>query len=688
MTTKQQKTQMPVVLRCIPISKDLKRYFWSKYQHLRTHSGPKYAAATFKELRQVIMTYVDSPDRIARKEEFIALCPVRKNGWLRKLFLYADTQPHHVLQFLKLYTTEAEPVVSEREAAEKMDQELKATAEAWPETPISYELDEWLWALTHRHYVKDLIYYVYTVGYVDNPVFDGYYPEYTLAMLNATIPRMKRSGYSLKWCFNHFLGYLSKMDRIFTPRRMTDEDALQKVRNHLPKMEDYAFWGKGSKPISQIYDANGIICDASGENPFEEDLMSLFSLDQVWHPATRPIMEVLPDSLTDMADEVNAAEEGMEVVGHIRQIPKKGTVVRRSIADPNKFLQAGLVPFQQLLRSMTNRIPRNCQFDQTKMNLRIRAELDSGFAGSVDLHQATDWLPLRWFEQISDTYFFRWFPEDAHEVSSGDYVPEDKFVVDSFRLFALMARAIWDNEGLESAWASGQPLGTLPSFEILTLTHFAICEALSWLTGDTSSPYALLGDDVVFFNEVVRKNYITHMTEHKIPLSLHKSYENRLTEFAGVLYVENQEPRYASDVPFISWYNLFDYQRATRVVIHYRDLPKDVKGRLVKLASSYHSALRPEDLYTAMQICADVPIQVTQINELIGQLVVNFYSSDPSLPEQAVEGLYGFQFLGHVGTYDDQTRLPTARRKPAKWWKKKVRPETTTAIAARCLVHN
>lgn len=670
-----QKSSLPIVLQSMPISKDLKRYFWSKYNWLKTNNGAKYAATTFKELRQVMMSYIDCLDRHERIEEFVARCPVRKNGWLRKLFAYADTQPLCVLQFLKLYTVESEPVVSAEEAAAEMHAEL---LEAQP-VGIPSVIYSWMWVLTHKTEYKQIVYDAWR-GIYREPS----HSELAWVVKSAQVltTEMKGKGCTCNDAIRVSLRYVDKMLRILTPRQYSDSECLYLVQKRLPTMKSYKKWS-GDSPVPTDYGEDGMLPD--GDNPFEEDLMSLFSLSEMWGSEVQTIMDVLPEELTELASEVNEPEEGMEVVGHIRQIPKKGTVVRRSIADPNKFLQAGLEPFRKFLRSMTNKVPRNCQFNQGKMDEAIRTNLNYGFAGSVDLHKATDWLPLLWFSALEVFMSETWYPEIASSsVLDGKQCFENSRLYASRTLFYRMCSALWDNEGFSSRWQRGQPLGTTPSFEILTLTHFCVLEALCWSNGLVDSPYALLGDDVVIFDEQVREGYIRLMNAVDSPLSLHKSYSGRMTEFAGKVHVVNQKAQYCSDVPMVSWSNLFDYQRSTGIVISYRDLPKEVKARLQKYASTYQPGLRPEDLYRAMQLCADVPT-ATHMTEVIGELVKNYYTATKDEPHEGIPRLYGFVYSGRSGLYDHQVVLPAIRRK-AKWWTKKVRPESTTSIARRCLL--
>jgi hypothetical protein len=581
-----------------------------------------------------------------------------------------------------------EPVVTPEEAAEAMNSELE---EAEPCVANSL-IAAWLLCISNGTKYKDMLCRAWKFGLV--PSRDSYPSEKILCdRLNRVAQSAKDAGISLAKFLAVELKYGDKVRKALTPSYLDDDAVLYTTAKHLPVMEDYAFFGKGQRRVSNDYDEAGLL--GTGENPFEEDLMGLLSLLEMWDDSVRNLEDVLPESLLEYASEVNPPDDEV-FVGHIRQIPKPGTVVRRSIADPNKFLQAGIAPYRKFLRSMTSRIPRNCQFNQNRFDKEISDRLNTGGVGSVDLHQSTDWMPLTWFHQIEHAFYELWYPLDREEKVFNDrtvYLYPRLMI--SRNLFLRMCDSQWDNEGLVSTWRRGQPLGTLPSFEILTITHYAILESLSWWYGRLDSPYALLGDDVVIFDPQIRQGYIEQMEAYGSPLSLHKSYSGRLTEFAGKIFVKNQKYRYCSDIPYLGWSNLFDYQRATGVHIHYADLPQKIKARFERHCNSeHHSSLRPEDLYIAGCYIADVP-GLTHMTKVIGDLLVSFYQSEPKLEPEPTTGLYGFVAFGSVGTYDEERILPTIRlrkekecqRKKAKWWTKKVRPESTTSIIERLMSH-
>jgi hypothetical protein len=258
-----------------------------------------------------------------------------------------------------------------------------------------------------------------------------------------------------------------------------------------------------------------------------------------------------------------------ECVGAIHHIPKKGTIKRRAIAVPNRFLQMGMLPMQKQLEKLLRKLPCDCTFDQDKFDVKItnRVTNPNLFVASVDLSQATDNLPLSWGEYIWNV-LFRGRVCDT--------------VSRSHDLFLDCARGQWYNDGYYSKWTVGQPLGTLPSFDLLGITHNLLLEGLSFSLGMLHSPYSILGDDLLVFNKKLRKHYIRLMESVGMPLSLQKSYKGNLVEFAGKVFVRNHLPAYTSDQYPITWNSLFDYQRSTGIRISWSKLPKYLKRKVEK----------------------------------------------------------------------------------------------------------
>jgi hypothetical protein len=153
----------------------------------------------------------------------------------------------------------------------------------------------------------------------------------------------------------------------------------------------------------------------------------------------------------------------------------------------------------------------------------------------------------------------------------------------SWTLFKDVSSANWIDDGYVDHWKVGQPLGSLPSFALLGITHNLLLEAMSISLGLLHSPYVILGDDLVVLNRKLRKKYISEMISRAIPLSLQKSYTGQLSEFAGKIYVKKGIPFHTSDHNPLTWNSLFDWQRATGIRIPWKYLPRQLKSHYRKI---------------------------------------------------------------------------------------------------------
>jgi hypothetical protein len=150
----------------------------------------------------------------------------------------------------------------------------------------------------------------------------------------------------------------------------------------------------------------------------------------------------------------------------------------------------------------------------------------------------------------------------------------------SIKLFHAVTKAPWEDQSYLVHWHVGQPLGSVTSFAMLSITHNILLEAMSLSLGLGHSPYVVLGDDVVVFNKKLRKKYIAVFNQRGIPLSLHKSYEGRLSEFAGKMFVSNCIPFYTTDHSPLTWNSLFDWQSKTGIRIPWKHLPMQLRRKV------------------------------------------------------------------------------------------------------------
>jgi hypothetical protein len=371
----------------------------------------------------------------------------------------------------------------------------------------------------------------------------------------------------------------------------------------------------------------------------------------------------------------------LECVGEIQHIPKTGTIKRRSIAVPNRYVQLGLSAIHQLLERVVSRLPNDATYDQSKFDKRIQSRMDRGFyTGSVDLSQATDHLPLVWMSAIFKGLLRNSATEDQ---------------IKSWELFIKVCRSNWYNDGIISRWTVGQPLGTLPSFNVLAITHNVWLESMSAALGLGHSPYVVLGDDLLVFNSRLRSSYIQTMEHRMIPISKNKSFEGELVQFAGKTFIPGQHPFYTTDHHDLQWSSLFDYQRATGIEIGFNNLPHYVRKKLI---SKVRGVFQARKLGSVSQSFVSKVYRIAQENYLVqrgSQVVtlcypdesIRFWSLLPDTDQPAVVVQYRTtaQLVGNgIHSMIDQTTLKRddyqIKDYARTWFESKFRPETTDKL--------
>jgi hypothetical protein len=464
-----------------------------------------------------------------------------------------ETNPVECLNFFKLYCGMEEPLVTVEEAASKQH---KTLLDIPSDTHIPRLLDGWLWVIdsmsqySHWKFAKLFLEKLYEAAYSDNNHL--YHP-----MAKRTTVKQFVQYWSTWW------------KRLHRPAERFDGEILGRFANKQPYPELYVDYLGHADSKNYQKDAYQTICMLINEDPngplsptSRRLLSSLFETTLLLQEET--ILGYTPKSLIDGC-----------WIGEIHHIPKKGTVKRRAIACGNRFVQQALVPCATPWYNLLRGLPKDCTFQQDKLDGFIKRRLERGnYVGSVDLSQATDNLPYAWGLRILQSVEFRFQTQELESLYN-----------DSSLLFHDSTRAFWYNDGYLSRWTVGQPLGTLPSFALLGITNNILLEAISALCGFTHSPYGVLGDDTVMFHPRVRDIYIRIMRKHNVPLSIHKSYEDNLVEFAGKVFVKGFIPFFCSDQSPIYLTNLFDYQRSTTIWIPYSHLPKRVQRGFKKLVT-------------------------------------------------------------------------------------------------------
>lgn len=704
------------IIRSIPLDRDLKRYFVSKWNHLCLHNGERYASDVFAEVKTVLLSYRADPHRIQHREKYLTALPIRKNGWARRILQYMDTHPSAVLNFFKLYTGFAKPLVTVEEAAEQQELYLATRADVI-NTDVPWFMEAWL-----SHFVDGemLSYHEFRalawlerIHQLEEQGIDPFATNTTMMLrweqVNqwrvSRIPREVRrllKSY-IRWkghSYGAYKRYYRQWNSILKRRHMSEREADEAIRSKpvLPQIyKDFILSGDG--PASALghedlieaswlwhyatdwWKPNGSIDKPSVSKDSLKLLSSVFN--QNWRfPQFNGTVTPLENSIYYNDMKYYTVSHGRHShVGHVHYIPKKGTIKRRPIAVPNRFLQQCLVPVYQHLAEYVSRLPRDCTFDQSRLDYKIqnRVNNENLFVGSVDLSQATDNLPLSWGIRIMESLI--------HDT--------DVSLHRSRNLFVEMSRSSWVSTlKTRVSWTVGQPLGTLPSFMTLALTHNLYLESMAFSLGISHSPYTVLGDDVVIFNKKLRRTYIRDLTNRGLPLSLHKSFVGNLTEFAGKTYVKNMKPFYTSDHSAVSYESLFDYSRATGMSIPWDNLPKYLRRRIERRChsalSAYSEGLTVSSVYNAVQTLYIPPrgsfsIRMdTSLKEIFDVFVESQDRLDPELdPTLDLRWFAGHPIqLGktsYIEKHGHMLRIKSLELEP-DWFKRKFRPVSTDRL--------
>ena len=633
-----------MILDSIPIRHDIVRYFTTKFRIICSTRGYKAGSDAFKSVRELILEYIASDTRIADRQKFYSRYPFRKNGWMRALFDNADTQPHAVLDMLKMYTSFKQPLVTVEESA----RDQHAYLESRKPSPVGlFSIEDMInrWLDDYKASVR------YRAERLASPkrrrrrLIRGHHPMPSSALADLwSAPHYSQNHVYDYWReFDSLFRFQSVPEDILEPDPLMYKDLLGIKGSSQTFQEDYDGF---AFTLQEIFDF---------EDPMKQE--NAQELNRIVRKRTVP---QLPESFMNTH---GGSWNFSCVAGRIHHIPKKGTVKRRPIAVPNRFYQAGLLPLQRDLYKRLEVLPRDCTFNQSRFINEIKYRVDKGhFVQGVDLSQATDNLPFKWFQAIFD------------RLTTSDHVK------DSYKQFCCLLNWPWENDVYDSFWTKGQPLGTLPSFGILAITHNILLEALAYHCGRLDHPYVVLGDDILIFDETVAESYITLMEYNGIPLSLHKSYKGRMVEFAGRIFIRNQHPWYSSDHSTITMSSLFDYQSATGIRIPFANLPSAIRRRLGRLTLSPRLAEQAYTLVSYAVTGRDLPQNSSFERDLVNFFSVLYkYEEEESTNDIESTGFY---------TLDDNDRTFVFHRESPRvtttsqnlWFKQKVRPYTTEQL--------
>lgn len=237
------------------------------------------------------------------------------------------------------------------------------------------------------------------------------------------------------------------------------------------------------------------------------------------------------DFLLRMNAQGNQTISGDNTLGEIIVL-QEGGAKGRVICSPNAWIQYYMYPLHQYLFSLIKREESHetdilyglsCVTDQLRGAYAAAARMDDGgFVASVDLSSATDRFPL-WLQQ-----------------GLLRFMGLEPFA----QAFSELKGPYRSPEGDTWFYNTGQPMGVYSSFPLFHLSHLYV---LRWCSKQldldpNAVHFAVLGDDVLVFNEELHSYYRFVIKNLGVSISEHKSYSGSIAEFAGLVIQQGVKP--------------------------------------------------------------------------------------------------------------------------------------------------
>jgi len=224
------------------------------------------------------------------------------------------------------------------------------------------------------------------------------------------------------------------------------------------------------------------------------------------------------------------AKLGMAGLTFNRPMGKLGTKEEpgkvRVFAMVDYWTQLCLKPLHDGIFAILKVIPQDATFDQDAAVRRIAREVGTGYCASFDLSAATDRLPA----QLQSVIIDRIWP--------GAGAPWLELLTS--RAYSIPKK--YAGVGASVYYAVGQPMGAYSSWGMLALSHHYLIQLAAFEAGfrEWFSKYAVLGDDVVIWDDQVAKSYLKLMEDVGVEISFAKSLVsyNGTWEFAKRFYAQ------------------------------------------------------------------------------------------------------------------------------------------------------
>ena len=572
------------ILRSIPLNGNLKRYFSARYRWLCRNNGFAFADDYFKQTRQALMDLIASSDHTVEAiREAVRKSPLRYNSMAVRLFEVGLARPHIVLNFLKLYTGNLVNKPDQYKAYADLKEELddQPSVHLWPSIEgVPYYVRSWVeLLLSYQQWRAD--------------------PNRSLVVLyqwcKDTGDRMANSHSFETW---------NKYWRTWSYQLTYNQEDIGKIIHAVDTLlED-------SEVFPELYKDSTF-----ARNPRWGEHLNVSSSTSGRHDRDFHDWQTIIQSgirTVNGRRRLNAfgfpklefPRTPIPPAGTIDLVKKTGTNDFRPVAAPNRFIQETTKPAYQMLEAVVRKFNMDATWNQDRFDDELVSWVtdDTLSPSGVDLHHATNGLPLAIGDYLVKRLLLPQMRLSARMVRTKKYTTTafqgeggiwlrselyDDFpslVSASWENFVTASQAAWDSPVGDLFFRKGQPLGLLPSFRTLSLTHHLLVEAMCYEMGYRDSPYRILGDDIVIKYSKVARRYREVMHELGVQISEHKSYKGRLVEFAGKIFIKNQLPFHTPDHNVVQATNAVDFGHVARFPLRWRYLShktrKDIQSRV------------------------------------------------------------------------------------------------------------
>nr|QIS88050.1 MAG: RNA-dependent RNA polymerase [Drake virus] len=215
-------------------------------------------------------------------------------------------------------------------------------------------------------------------------------------------------------------------------------------------------------------------------------------------------------------------------MGRIGVIQEQGAKAR-VVAMPSARLQYAFHGLHEVLASMSHTSPTSVMHDQQKAIYSLCQHMEEGKqAFSTDLSSATDRFPRSISLALLRGLGLDTYARALEVVSSGD----------------------WESPWGLISYGTGQPMGLYSSFPLFHMSNQMVADYARRLVSFSGSgpldefsnlsTHYVLGDDIIFSDHRVERQYRSIMESLGVPISEQKSFQGDLVEFAGFVVTRSK----------------------------------------------------------------------------------------------------------------------------------------------------